>query len=270
MTAAVVIADGHVHVHPGARVPELLEAASDNFRRAAHGMGAREYQAVLMLAEMSGVDWFGGVHRSGGMTFDAWTVAPWAHDPLMLRARCQGSELAIAAGRQVVSLEGIEVLALLTRATLVDGLDLAATVNAVRSAGALAVLPWGAGKWLGTRGRLVSNFVSGAMRDKVFTGDNGGRPGLWPMPEVLHVRKADRPVISGSDPLPLPGEERRAGSFGIWMEGRLPQDQPGAALHAMLTGAGAGSVHAFGEPERVWRFVHNQLALRLGRRLAAA
>lgn len=249
----------------------MLEGAFINFRAAAHRLGAPEYQPVLMLTEIAGVDWFGAAYGSGSMQFDAWTVAPWDNDPLTLRARRHGAALAIVAGRQVVTAEGIEVLALLTRGMIVDGLDLGATVSAIDSEQALAVLPWGAGKWLGARGRIVDEFLRDGTRHRAFAGDNGGRPGLWPMPAAFDAaRRAGRPVISGSDPLPLAGEECRAGSFGIWIEARLPDDQPGAALRGLLVNSGAEKVRPFGEPERAWRFVRNQLALRMGWRLGAA
>lgn len=174
------------------------------------------------------------------------------------------------AGRQVVTAEGIEVLALLTRDIIFDGLGLDATVSAIDCAGALAVLPWGAGKWLGARGLIMEDFLREGMRHKAFAGDNGGRPGFWPVPEIFGAtRRAGRPVISGSGPLPLPGEECRAGSFEFWIEGRLPAVQPAGALRDLLKHAGADTVHPFGESQRAWRFVRDQLALRIGRRLRA-
>ena len=68
----------------------------------------------------------------------------------------------VIAGRQIVSAERIEVLALGTRTQIPDGQPLAATIDAVRADGALAVLPWGFGKWWGARGRMVDAYLETA------------------------------------------------------------------------------------------------------------
>jgi hypothetical protein len=170
-------------------------------------------------------------------------------------------DMTIVAGRQIVTAERLEVHALGTRAKFIDGADIRATLDAVHEAGALAVLPWGVGKWLGHRGRLVEAIFRSPATFNVHASDNGGRPGFWPEPRFALLR--DRPLLCGSDPLPLPGEEYRAGGFGSWFEGALPADAPATALLERIAKMSTGELRAYGTAETASRFFRNQLLLRL-------
>jgi len=46
-------------------------------------------------------------------------------------------------------------------------------------------------------------------------------------------------VIPGSDPLPLAGEERYAGTYGFIYQGAFDASRPAAAIGHMLTGSAA-------------------------------
>ena len=80
-----------------------------------------------------------------------------------------GEKLLVIAGRQVVTAEHLEVLALLCHETIEDGQTLADTMAHISSTGAIALLPWGVGKWSGVRGQLVAEAAS---RHRVLLGDN--------------------------------------------------------------------------------------------------
>ena len=233
MNDRIVLLDAHVHVYPGVDVAGLLTAAARHFALAAQRIGAREWQGVLMLTEVAGVDWFGSVaHTEGGCEFGAWRVIRSPSETISLQASTHDMRITIVAGRQIVTAERIEVHALGiqtvgTQTELADGADLQATLNAVYQSGALAVLPWGVGKWLGVRGRLVATALQSRAASNVYAADNGGRPAFWP--ERRFALAQNRPLLRGSDPLPLCGEEYRAGSFGSWFTGSLPADAPAGA-----------------------------------------
>jgi hypothetical protein len=169
----------------------------------------------------------------------------------------------VMAGQQIITAEKLEVLALATSAKIADGKPLAETVDAVRRGGGLAVLPWGVGKWLGKRGELLDRFLQETSPESLFVGDNGGRPVFWPRP-ALFDRAEQRGIrlLSGSDSLPLAGEERRVATFGAMIDGELSDSLPAAELKSLLCKPGI-SITPFGKPAGVLQFLRMQLGLRL-------
>jgi len=264
MVGAITVVDAHVHVHPGANIDALLDAAAENLGNAAREQGASQWQCVLMLAEMKQRRWFDSIVDVVGSASGRWSYELLPGDDISVRARCGERDLTIVAGRQVVTSEGLEVLTLGTREVIPDRLPLTQTLDAANAGRSLAVLPWGAGKWLGARGKLVDATIAGVSATRVFPGDNGGRPGFWPDPAVFKVA-ADKncAVVSGTDPLPLPGEEARVGTFGFWMPGTLPSAAPGRTLLERLRTEPSTSVHSFGKLQGTVQFIRNQTALRL-------
>jgi SAM-dependent methyltransferase len=262
----LTLVDAHVHVHPASDLAALLDAAAANFAAQARALRAEAWEGVLMLTETSDAAWFEGVQSSGKIVVGAWVISPHASDALALWASVGGRRILIVAGRQIVTGEGVEVLALATRAAFRDGATLEATLASARAAGALVVLPWAVGKWLGRRGSLVDAAISGDPSCP-FAGDNGGRPFFWPSPSLFaRERSRGRPVISGSDLLAIRGDERRAGSFGFHVATSLDPERPAARLRDVLLSATAAEVMPFGRLQGPVTFFRNQLGLRLARR----
>jgi hypothetical protein len=263
----MVLVDGHVHVHECFDVARVFDAAAANFAAAARAIASeREYDAVLCLVASRRERFLDGVRT--GRTGRVWrgTNGVWeAEDgcePETLVVRCGTTRLELIAGRQLVTRERLEVLALGTTAPLPDGEPIEATLAAVRDAGAAAVLPWGVGKWLGARGAIVERVLADPKWPHVFLGDNGNRLELGPDPaQFAAARRVGRAVLPGSDPLPLPGEEARVGAYGFAADVALDPLRPAAALLALLKSGSAFAV--FGRREPLARFVGNQLALKL-------
>ena len=267
----MVLVDGHVHMHECFDVPAVFDAAAANFAAAAHALGtARHYDGVLCLVESEKEHFLDGVRtRRAGRVWRGrhgyWEAEP-SSEPETLVVRCGGSRLAVIAGRQLVTSERLEVLALGTTAPLPNGEPIETTLRAVREAGAAAVLPWGVGKWLGARGAIVARVLADPQWRHVLLGDNGNRLELGPDPAHLAAaRRAGRSVLPGSDPLPLAGQEARVGAYGFAVDVALDPLRPAAALLALLESA--SPLVAFGRREQLTRFVGNQLALRLQSRL---
>jgi hypothetical protein len=261
----ILLIDAHVHVYPQADVARLLGAAARHFRDAANRLAAPAWHGVLFLTEVAGTNWFETVAASPqGRVFGTWRVTGTTEDPLSLEARDDADRLQIIAGRQIVTKERIEVHALGTRHMIPDGLELAVTLRAVREAGALPVLPWGVGKWLGSRGRLLASTVASGSAD-LYLSDNGGRPWLWRNPLLMRTHKAGRPVLRGSDPLPLPGEEFRVGEFGCWLSGAPVLGITAGLIMEHIVNSTAQTLHAYGAAESLPRFLRNQVLLRLKR-----
>jgi hypothetical protein len=169
----------------------------------------------------------------------------------------------VVAGRQIVSSEGLEVLALGTDKAIPDGTPLAATVETIRALRAIPVIPWGVGKWLGRRGQVVKSYIGSSSGDAVFLGDILGRPPFWPRSSIFRVGAARGiGVLPGTDPLPLESETLRAGSCGFYMDCDLASGPPSVVLTDSLR-LGPPAILPFARRETSWRFFRNQARLRL-------
>lgn len=259
--------DAHVHVHDASEATQLLDAAVANFSRAARQLGLQGWDGVLMLAEMKQAQWFESLAGRGEVHLgDGWEIRADPHDELVLRARCGDRELLLVAGRQVATREGLEVLTLSSRMHVADGMTLDETLHYSAAAGALCVVPWGMGKWLGSRGTLVRTALA-RQQPQVWAGDSATRPAAWPaMKDFEPALRQDRPLLNGTDPLPLPGEHRRVASFGSWLEESLPATRPGYWLQQQLRRATPAQLRTFGRPVSLMRCVRSQVGLRTSRR----
>ena len=267
----MVFIDGHVHIHPRFTTASVLDAAADNVAREAAGMGVTahtEVLGVLMLAETSEAHWFASLRERldsdhPQQDIPGWTLRKTGDSPPGVLATRDGAPaLMFVPGQQVGSRERLEVLLLNTETRLPDGLDVDDILARGQAADALIVLPWGVGKWLGRRGRLVERLiVDHATNAALLLGDNGGRPVWWGEPAPFRLaRKQGLRVLRGSDPLDLPGEENRIGSFGVRVDTDIPRSTPVTALHTLLRDPNTPWA-MFGNLQQNSRFVRNQFGL---------
>ena len=263
----LILVDAHVHVYDCYDVAALLDAAHRNFSTEAqrHRMDDM-FQGTLLLAETSRDNWYHSVIDGGhNLAFGSWRFSPSDSDRHSLRAqRKTGESLVLIPGRQIVTSEGIEVLALLTDQLFKDGGMVEDILDQIQESGALPVLPWGVGKWLGSRGAIVTRILQKKSNSCFFLGDNGGRPFGWPEPTQLkEAAEAGIKVLPGSDPLPLPREASRVGSFGFGIRAAL-SSEPAANLKEHLQNPGT-EIFPYGRLARPIRFLRNQLGIRVRR-----
>lgn len=135
-------------------------------------------------------------------------------------AAADGTPVRVYGGTQIRCAGRLEVVAAFRLLPEVeDGVSLAEAVRAVLERDALAVLPWGAGKWWGPRARPVLDVLRSRDPGRVLLSDSALRPrgGLWPRP-FRAARRQGFGVLAGSDPLPGAGEAGHTGCYGS----RLP------------------------------------------------
>lgn len=262
----LILVDAHVHVYDCFDAADLLDTAHRNFSAEAshHGYDKR-FQGVLLLSEASHDHWYQRVCAAGeGEKFGQWRVSPTESDRLSLRAyKNTGESLLLIPGRQIVSSEGLEVLALFTDQWFEDGDTVEQIIDQVQGGGALPVLPWGAGKWLGSRGAIVRRVIQEHSDHTIFLGDNGGRPFGWPEPvQFKEAAEAGIRVLPGSDPLPISREVSRVGSFGFGINAVLASE-PVASLREYLQNPDI-EIFSYGRLEQPMRFLRNQLSIRMG------
>lgn len=259
---AATLVDAHVHIHSHFDPRAFLAATLTNFRAAAAATGHAEAAFAVLLTERAGTDAFAAL---AARPPEGWTAEPTGEAVSLRLQAPDGGVLVLISGRQVVTREGLEVLALGTRQTFADGEPIAAILAEATAAGALPVLPWGFGKWAGRRGRIVTALARDPGVPLLLFGDNGGRPALVPRPSLLaQAERQGRIVLSGTDPLPLVAETGKAGRFGSIVPVSLDPGTPFARLAAWLRRADR-SPAPYGPLERADIFVRRQAALRLGR-----
>jgi hypothetical protein len=269
--APIILVDAHVHLHTCFPIEQVLSAALQNFTQVAARAGnPPPFAACLLLTEMQGEDWFLRHSRTlknqdHSLSFGAeWSLALTDEAFSLVATHTTGTRLYLLAGRQVVTAERLEVLALLTADLFPDDKPLPETVTAIAQAGGIPVLPWGVGKWVGQRGQLVTQLLQTKGLPRIYLGDNSGRPVGWRRPQnFARVEQQGLPVLPGTDPLPLPSQAARVGSFGFALAGHLDQAYPGTALKQHLQST--PTVQPFGALESPWRFIRNQLALRFSK-----
>jgi hypothetical protein len=194
----------------------------------------------------------------------SWSINCISNDPAAVTATTgDGNTIIVVAGRQIVSSEGLEVLALGTDQAIPDGAPLAELVQTINALKAIPVIPWGVGKWLGRRGQVVKSYLESCSGDAVFLGDILGRPPFWPRSSVFRIAAARGiGVLPGTDPLPLESETLRAGSCGFYINCDLASGPPSVVLTESLR-RDPPVILPFTHRESSWRFFRNQARLRL-------
>jgi hypothetical protein len=263
--STTLLVDGHVHFHSCFEVEPFLEAALSNFRAASRQLGEPDAIGCLMLTENSWNHYFRAF--SEGLaereTTD-WSVRQSAEDCSLVVRKDSHAEIIIIAGRQVVTADRLEVLALATAQEFPDGLPFDEAVESVVASGSIPVVPWGFGKWTARRGRTVRALLSSPDADVLYLGDNGGRPAGAPSPALFRLAGARGvPVLPGSDPLPLPAEVGKPGRYGFVLRGSVDIEAPASSIKSILSPR--AQPQRFGRLEALGTFVLRQTQLRLRR-----
>jgi hypothetical protein len=267
--SGTLLIDGHVHLHPSFDPTGFLNAAERNFLRAAKTLDGGGGAAGCLIftedpRERSFADVLDRLDRAG----EGWKIAPGDEEISAWARRGSEPRILLLAGRQLPTREGLEVLALCSDEAFASREPLEGTISAVRAAGAVPVVPWGFGKWWYGRGDLLRTLVDEGEPRTFFLGDQPGRPRSGPRPE-LFARARQRGVLtlSGSDPLPFPRHQERAGSYGFAVPLELPGELPGAAVRQALLGL-ASQPPGYGRGAGLREFLRDQLGMQLRKRRA--
>ncbi|WP_299567647.1 hypothetical protein [uncultured Sulfitobacter sp.] len=228
-----MLIDGHVHLYPDVDRHAFFSTAAANLTMAGKQAGVDPGPCVLLMAETPQETSFDDLTAGRGVP-TGWQAAVLPGGPPAIRMEGPEAQVVVLIpGRQIITKERIEVIAVGYRGTALDDRSLDHVLATLRAEQRPAILPWGAGKWLGGRGARIAALVSGGLPKGVFLGDNGGRPVGWPAPGVF---RAAGPVLPGSDPLPVPGGWRDVGRYGFFLPGVIDPAHPTrAVITALLT-----------------------------------
>ncbi len=305
MNIVTAIVDAHVHLHTCYQADELLDNASGNLSRARTNVPLTGPRALyLLLAECRDDDCFSQLRalalgqqpghaldeqpgqaareRSGPaarahsgpaagepagkpLQLKAWSAAPTAEESSVVVTK-GGQQLFIVAGRQVACREGLEVLILGTTQRFEDGRPIRELLSETDPLGVPRVIPWGPGKWLFSRGRLLNRLLEEFRKPTLFLGDEGGRPGFWGYPShfAIAARMGVRD-LPGTDPLPFSHDVTKVGRMGFTIPVDLDPARPAASLIRSLTDP-ASTFERFATLEPPLRFVRNQIGMQLRKR----
>jgi hypothetical protein len=287
----LIVADTHVHVYRGYDAAAALHHGVHNLtglaRRCSDGQALENTLLALFLAEAEGCRFFDDVRRGimkdqlpgwsiepAGDEGAVWVEAPVGDAPDAADPGPPGPRrLLLVAGRQLVTRERLEVLALATDAAMPRVPDLEDAIAAVHEAGGVPVLSWAPGKWSFQRGERVTSIIDASSPDQLLFGDSSLRARATEPDLMLRARQRGFKVVAGSDPLPIGGEERILGSYGTAWHGEVEMDRPLSSLRPMLLDP---SVTAAVVGERstglgvVSRLVRHTIAKRLGSKKSAA
>ena len=177
--------------------------------------------------------------------------------------------VTIVLGRQVAVEEGLEVLVVGTDGAE-SGLGLNDVIERWIDEDVLVMLPWGFGKWMGRRARLVAGALADYGGRGLRLADTGLRTAWMPVPPLLErARASGYPVFVGSDPFPFPDRVHSIGSHGFRLdvvEGELAWPQ----LLALLRAAGPEDLQRFGTYLGTGAFLALQGRIQLRKRLGGA
>lgn len=269
----LILFDAHAHYYPCFDAHRFLTAAARNFTRGAATLGADDhppgYLALAATASCNGLAALLDLAARG-------RAGPWRIEPtpesVSFTALLDGvPHLVLIASHQAATAEGLELLAIGTTTPIPDGLPLLHAADLARSAGALAVIPWGFGKWWRRRAAVLMDFLASEAAKDVCLGDSAARP--YPALPPVHFRLAARrgiPILPGTDPLPISSSATLAGSYGLALRARHDPARPFAVLRRALDDSRPGAARVYGSRCGLIAALRAQIALRCARRTEEA
>lgn len=259
------LVDAHVHFHACFDIELFLASARENFAATASEAGIEPgYSAFLLLTESADANWFAQLTERasrGWKVCDLWTAHATSDEREVRLVHTSGMTLNIVAGRQIVTAERLEVLALGSAFTVPDGYPIIETIQRVSELGAVPVIPWGFGKWLGRRGRKVHEVLSTATAGELFLGDNSGRLiGTRDPEQFVRARAKGIAILPGTDPFPFPEQARRVGRMGFVVRSSHELSSWKQLREALVAREG---ITPYGDLEQPLPFVMNQVAMQV-------
>ena len=253
--------DTHVHIYHCYEAEKFLSQAvrnSDASDPAAN--------LVLCLTESKGYNFFQELKNKAvsNTSIAGWSIFEVPGQPAVVLNK-PGQHIIIIAGRQIITKQGLEVIALFDNLQYNDGEETQIIIDKINEDKGIAVLPWGVGKWLGKRGAIITDLLKTNKPDKLAIADISARPSLWPDPEQFRLaKKSGYNCLYGTDPLPLNYDQQRIASAGMVLD--LPSDPIQAITDMKNILIGQVPEKKFGKRVSTLRFLKDQLMLRVNKK----
>ncbi len=265
----MLLLDTHLHFHTLFDVKTFFNALQNNFNIIAAKKCLTNFQCAVCFTESSGANFFSKLYTNiGSKNFiEGYSLVPCRDENTLVISNDKGFSVFLIAGRQIVTRENLEVLAIGMIEEFEDGVEINEVIQSVISKGLIPILPWGFGKWTGERRRVIEDIVARNEFQPLFLGDNGNRPSFMKLPSIFNKGQVKNlHNLQGSDPLPFKKEVKKPGSFGVFLETTLDEDRPFTTLKKDLV-ENKVKIETYGELESPLRFLRNQVAMQLVKRL---
>lgn len=265
----MLLVDAHVHIYDCFDLEKFFASAYANFKSAAKLLDhSNDFTGILLLAETSNENWFqklsnyaDGKALPDGNTTENWFFRHTDEINSLIAESEDSKSLILIAGRQIITTEGLEILALLTTGSFKDGAPIRNLIEVINEKGGLPVIPWGFGKWIGKRGKILNQLIESTKIRGFFLGDSGNRPSFLSYPAQFKLAQNKNILdLPGSDPLPLASEFNKPGSWGFSISEDLDKSKPTVQLKQYIFKKPL-EVNTFGKAEGLWGFLKNQLLL---------
>jgi hypothetical protein len=267
----LTLIDAHVHLHSCFDIGTVLDLAWNNFEIVSRQCSDDiSFKGVLCLTETSKINNYKKLQQHAterrffkGLNGNKWHFY-FTEENNCLKAICDdGQDIFVIAGCQITTAEHLEVLALATTKMFSDGQSLKHTTHQIIEKGGIPVIPWGVGKWMGKRGKFLTEFILENKDLHFYLGDNSGRPRFWST--ISHFELATKggiKILRGTDPLPFSRDVWRPGSFGFMIYEHLNPFTPASHLKRLLEHDQTDLI-SYGKLENPGRFFLNQILLKI-------
>lgn len=235
----IVAGDGHFHLYPCHEPASAIRSLIRNLGLMAKSASGFEPDQdvfkIAFLTESKQYDYFHKILKNElDFRMIDLQVAAGPEEHCVSLGNQMKQELCLVAGRQIVTREKLEILGLGMEEIVPDGLSAEDAVERVMAADGLPVLAFSPGKWLFKRGKIALKLAE-RYQKSLLIGDSALRPIGWGEPDIMRrARENNIAVLAGSDPLPLPGEEKYAGCYGFIYQGPFNTARPLTALKEIL------------------------------------
>ncbi len=227
-----IVADTHLHLYPCYDLVPALKGLMHSLH-----IVSDEAIAIGMLAERHDCHFFSAI--SNGLLDNDFKVEKSKEKSTVVKLTDKDRSLYLYAGRQVISSERIEILAVTTDSEIPDGLPAKAIIDKILGEGAVPVLSWAPGKWFFQRKKVVSDLLQSFSPKQLVIGDTSLRPTIWQEPLLMkRARKQGYSIICGSDPLPFAGEESMMGRYYSTCDTNFDTSNPLRSIRSLLQGSG--------------------------------
>lgn len=267
LSPTTVLCDAHVHIYDCFDLNLFFDSAWHNFYQQAQLLKTQNnFCAALLLTEAKQDNWFLKLKENSSPASN-WSFHETNEQTSLSAQHTDGHEILIINGRQIVTAENLEVLALATTEVLADGQPISKVVDWAINKHAIPVIPWGFGKWWGSRGDILSNTLSNFAAENLFLGDNSGRPWFLGKPKHFDVAESEqRRILPGSDPLPFASETTRPGSVGFYLTEAFDKNTPANSICELLRNTNT-TIDSYMHCERIVPFLRNQFAMQFKKRM---
>ena len=233
------ICDAHVHFYSCFKLEKCFEKANENLNSLLRAHGLPENTTKLLcLTERFDCDYFTLLSKEPDTLKNENIKIEKTNDEFALKVTLKdGQSVYLIAGRQIVTQEKVELLALCMNEKIADGLSLAQTIKDVSKHKGILVLNWAPGKWMFRRKSLVSKLINEHTNSTLALGDTTLRPNIWCEP--LLMRKGSKKglsIIAGSDPLPLENEFLLIGSYCLLYDGPFDETLAAESFKRIILG----------------------------------